>query len=396
MRHQNVLVGLFLSALATQGVSSQSLIIDHFAVAEFDSIPTIYKEAAANLHMLFMDRSVGGNISFYLDCLSNPWSSAPSACKRYQHLDSIYAVDPAEVYWDGTWDSSNWRYEYWPTGCSEDVNCFIDFVSDRLDSFDVLGCQFSYLAVASGSQIDDTLTGFFGTAGDHNKASTYAVFAAAHPDKKIIWWTTSLARSIGTPESQSFNDQMRQYAATQDIILFDVADILSHDPDGNPCYDNRDGVPYKDEDYPDDNVSIPAICPQYTTETDGGHLGSISAGGIRVSKAFWVLMAHLAGWKMQTTSVPTPLPQKFKIFPNPASSSIFVQFNQPVVSTIICKILDLEGKVRVHYLIPENSPANHSFEIPLKGINSGLYIIQLQAGDKIKTQKLIVSNPGKG
>jgi hypothetical protein len=29
---------------------------------------------------------------------------------------------------------------------------------------------------------------------------------------------------------------------------------------------------------------------------EGGHLGSVSAGKIRVAKAFWVLMAQLAGW----------------------------------------------------------------------------------------------------
>ncbi len=93
---------------------------------------------------------------------------------------------------------------------------------------------------------------------------------------------------------------MRQYAIDNDKVLFDVADILSHDPDGNPCYDNRDGVPYDNgntsENHPDDGQNIPAICPHYTTEADGGHLGSVSAGKIRVAKAYWVLMARLAGW----------------------------------------------------------------------------------------------------
>ena len=82
--------------------------------------------------------------------------------------------------------------------------------------------------------------------------------------------------------------------------LFDVADIESHDPNGNPCYDNRDGVAYNNgntsENYPDDGLNIPAICPQYTTEVDGGHLGSVSDGKIRIAKAFWVLMAEIAGW----------------------------------------------------------------------------------------------------
>ncbi|NJN54721.1 MAG: hypothetical protein HC804_08190, partial [Anaerolineae bacterium] len=125
-------------------------------------------------------------------------------------------------------------------------------------------------------------------------------FEAQHPDKVIIYWTTSLARSIGSDVSDLFNNQMRQYAIEHNKVLFDVADILSHDPDDNACYDNRDGIPYTSqndtENFPDDGHNYLAICPHYTTETEGGHLGSTSTGAIHVAKAFWVLMARLAGW----------------------------------------------------------------------------------------------------
>lgn len=303
---------------------AQSLIINHNDISAFDSIPGEYKTAAANLRMLFMDRSVGGNIDSYLDCLSGSFDEAPNYCKRTEHQDTVYNVDPGEVYWEDTWDRTNWHYAFWPNGCSEDVNCFIDYTSTRLDSFDVIGCQFSYLAVLPGSAIADPSTGFFGMQGNDNKATVYAAFGDAHPDKKLVWWTTSLARGIGTIESETFNAQMRDYAVDHEIILFDVADILSHDPNGQPCFDNRDGIAYKDENHPDDGLSLAAICPQYTTETEGGHLGSVSAGGIRVAKAFWVLMARIAGWDglMTTTdniSFSTP-----RIYPNPASHIINV------------------------------------------------------------------------
>lgn len=385
---------LILIMLPIMEASSQSLVIDHHDVAAFDSIPPVYKEAAANLRMLFMDRSVGGNISFSLDCLSHPWESAPNSCKRYQHQDTIYSVDPSEVHWDGTWDRSLWRYEYWPTGCSEDVNCFIDFMSGRIDSFDVMGCQFSYLAVTPGSNIADTSTGFFGISGNNNKASTYAEFAAAHPDKKIIWWTTSLARSIGTPEAASFNDQMRNYATTHDIVLFDVADILSHDPDGNPCFDNRDGVEYKDEDYPDDSLNIPAICPQYTTETDGGHLGSISAGGIRVAKAFWVLMANLAGWKEITSTAETDQSQGIVLYPNPANDFVELKFNsENVQARTECIIFDLQGKVKSQQWLTRLSEDGFLFaRLPLEAYPPGIYFVQLKNGIQSETHKLIVAD----
>jgi hypothetical protein len=43
-------------------------------------------------------------------------------------------------------------------------------------------------------------------------------------------------------------------------------------------------------------MNVLAICQDYTTETEGGHLGSVSAGGIQIAKAMWVLMARISGW----------------------------------------------------------------------------------------------------
>ncbi len=285
-----------LLALTAAPLSAQSILVDHRSVALFDSIPQPFIAKAQALRMLFMDRSVGGNISDALDCLAMPFASAPTRCKRWQHSDTAYAVDPSEVMWNGVWSRANWRYEFWPATCSEDPRCFISFIEPRIDSFDVVGFQFSYLAVAQGSRLADSIDGFFGSRPDRGTAAVYADFAARHPGTRVLWWTTSLARGIGSPESEAFNNAMRQYAAMHDVILFDVADILSHSPDGGPCFDNRDGRPYLTENHPDDSLDIPAICPHYTTETEGGHLGAISAGGIRVAKAFWVLMARIAGW----------------------------------------------------------------------------------------------------
>lgn len=366
---------------------AQSLIIDHHAITAFDSIPESYKNDAAALRMLFMDRSVGYNISQYLDCLSHEHVDAPNYCKRYEHQEDIYDVDPIEVHWNDSWDRSQWRYDAWPEGCSEDVNCFIDYMQIRIDSFDVFGCQFSYLAVQDGSGIADPQTGFFGNPANQNSAATYQAFADDHPDKRIIWWTTSLARGIGTPESASFNDQMRVYASTHDIILFDVADILSHDPWGNPCYDNRDGIAYKDENHPDDGMSIPAICPYYTTETDGGHLGSISAGGVRVAKAFWVLMARIAGWDGITTAVQHDPSPALIVFPNPAQQVLHISLSPAIFHTKNhIRILDLHGVTHIDVKLSESTMQS----IDLSSLQAGMYIVHYSIGNTAGVQKLIV------
>ncbi len=258
--------------------------------------------------MLYIDRSVGANIDDGLFCLSfSSHEEAPNHCSRYEHVVPEFSVDPDVVSWHrpGGYDRSNWGFLFWDEtrNCNEwpdKVRCFMEMVTPVMNQYDVVSFQFSYLEVGDDSTIANESEGYFWDNSDNYDVFDQEAFEAQYPDKIVIYWTTSLARGIGSEVSDTFNDQMRQYAIANDKPLFDVAAILSHDPDGNPCYDNRDGIPYDNgnnsENYPDDGLALLAICQHYTTETDGGHLGSVSAGKIRVAKAFWVLMARLAGW----------------------------------------------------------------------------------------------------
>lgn len=288
-----------------------AIIVNHHAVDLFDHIPEQYLQAAANLRMHYIDRSVGGNINDGLDCLTNSSSTgAPNHCVRYQHVVPEFSVDPSVVSWNrpGGYNRSNWTFEFWAdnSNCNqwfEKVTCFMEMVQPTIHTLDVVSFQFSYLEVDFGSTIADQPGGYFWDNPTYADVFDQELFEAQHPHTTFIYWTSSLARGIGSPESVAFNEQMRNYAIANGKPLFDVADILSHDPDGNACYDNRDGIPYSNgnnhENYPDDGVDLLAICQHYTTETDGGHLGSVSAGKIRVAKAFWVLMAQIAGWDGQ-------------------------------------------------------------------------------------------------
>jgi hypothetical protein len=276
------------------------IVVNHTNVDLFDDIPANYVQAAANIQMIFSNRSVGDNINQGLDCLSTPYETAASSCLR-ANTDPRYPVADTYMFWEGTYPRNNWSFTfedgayYW-----EITDDFLNRIAPTyLNTKQVLSFQFSYLAVADYSTIASTTDGYF--VNQANRYDVYDVeqFFNQHPDKTYIFWTSSLARSIGNRVSMDFNQQMRNYAANRaasgkPTILFDVADILSHTPDGRPCYDNRDGVPYLTENYPDDGYNYPAICQEYTVETDGGHL--IGSGKIRVAKGFWVLMAQIAGW----------------------------------------------------------------------------------------------------
>jgi hypothetical protein len=248
----------------------------------------------------------------------------------------------------------------------------------------VVGYQFSYLAVMPGAKIADPSVGFFAPGGSGGKAADYAAFEARHPGKTVLWWTTSLARGIGTPEARDFNDAMRSHARAHDLVLFDVADILSHDPMGNPCFDNRDGVEYLTENHPDDGLDLPAICPQYTTETEGGHLGSISAGGIRVAKAFWVLMARIAGWDGVVSDVQSPMfasSQPLRILdvaPQPARENVTIRFVTDGETQVRVQLSDLLGRPVSEAVTLHVRPGIvQDFRFPVHGLAPGSYLLIL-------------------
>lgn len=307
---------------------TQAIVVDHRSVALFDQIPDSYLAAARNLRMMYMDQSVGMNISQGLDCLmADSWSESIAACRRdyyqvkgsewlwktYSAADLEAGMVPVVIQFTpgaDRYNRANWTFVAQPGTWQEYLKSFIQVHAPAMMAEkDVLSFQFTYLHVAAGSDIADAEEGFF---VDHPRTGYYRnqerwdisdlkEFEAQNPGKIFIYWTTSLARGIGSAESTAFNDQMRQYAVTNQKPLFDVADILAHDPSGKPCYDNRDGIEYCGvngcENNPDDGINELAICQAYTTETEGGHLGSVSGGKIQLAKAFWVLMAQIAGWR---------------------------------------------------------------------------------------------------
>jgi len=82
------------------------------------------------------------------------------------------------------------------------------------------------------------------------------------------------------------HEHIRNYAQANDGVLFDYADILTHNDAGEPniiSWVDHDGViKYFPYIHPDNEVDS-----QY-------HIGS--NGALRLGKALWVLMARLAGW----------------------------------------------------------------------------------------------------
>ena len=297
--------------------------IDHRSVDLFSQIPDQYLTAAKNMMVLFSDRSVGENINEGLNCLTaTSWSESDSSCrndyidtnwnwKNFNQTDLNNGFVPPNIQFNPnptTYNRNNWTYEFRMGTWSELTQGFIEELGPAYINrgYNVLSYQFSYLNVQEFDNIASLTSGFFANNSRDYDIYDLEAFWARNPNKIYVLWTTSLARGIGTQVAQDFNNQMRVYAGQRNMWLLDVADIESHTNLGVPCYDNRDSINYcklgtggniiSCENYPDDRLNLPAICQNYTTEVEGGHLGSVSGGKIRLAKAFWVLMARIAGW----------------------------------------------------------------------------------------------------
>ena len=281
------------------------IVIDHNDVGLFDQIPDQYIQRAKSINMTFMDRSVGDNINSGLNCLVHDWShQTTAACKR-DVTEGYYGVKA-----DNYYTRANWEFYWSPTNLWNEITTafFTEVVPNRL-SQDILTFQINYLALANDSHVNDApgsqntaySPGFF--YGYPQTANRYDIsdveaWQAANPNRIFFHWTASLARNIGTYNSTVFNDSMRSYANSHHQILLDYADIMSHDLNGQPCYDNITG----------DGADYPAICTDYTSEINGGHLGSMATGTLRIAKAYWVLMAKIAGWNPDAAPLPTSTP----------------------------------------------------------------------------------------
>lgn len=256
------------------------IIVDHRSIALFDSIPDQYIQAAIQLDSLFRHASVGGNINQGLDCLMNRTQPRPNYC------DS--GLSPSEIFYDPKYDRTNWDFEFHQPpprqnpGWWNKVTLFIDRVDGLpANSYDVVAFKFGYVDAITGSLVDDAF--FARNPNDpYPGIEDLEALQTRHPNKVVVHWTLGLARAVGTVDSTNFNTQLRAYASQNRVPLMDIADIQSYSPNGTPCTDVE-------------GRGLPALCADYTTEQVGGHLNA--RGTQRMAKAYWILMAQLAGWQ---------------------------------------------------------------------------------------------------
>lgn len=237
------------------GVSAQDdhIVIDHNAV-DADAIPQAWLDAARHQVVFFNHRSIGNNI---LDGVADLALQNPTR----------YGI--SVVYGHGTGEGIN----HYMAGSNGDplskISGFSGLVKDGHDVAFMKFCVGDFPPWTSVSPTD--IWSAYRDAMENVQAQ--------HPNTVIVWLTSPLttpADGRGLEHFATFNAMVRQYVAENGGVLFDIADIESHDPGGAPITSGGYEAMYND--YSD----------------DGAHLNE--TGRQRVARAMWWLLARLAGW----------------------------------------------------------------------------------------------------
>lgn len=247
---------------AVQAADENHIAIDHTDVARFELLSAEAVAAAASLRAMHRASSIGENITRGLDCL---WGQFPDRSSRPNFCSAAF---------DSKYDRSNWFFSLRGNpGWIDKVNDFADQVNTLADDYDVLSFAVDY--------VDGQDIGTYPVISDPANFETEYVakleaLEAAYPNKTFVWWTMSLARE-GFANEQRFNEMLRIYAQAHEKILFDLADIETHSPDGVRTVNEQ---------------GMDVLYAGYTDEERSGHLNS--AGRERLARAYWVLLATLA------------------------------------------------------------------------------------------------------
>lgn len=84
---------------------------------------------------------------------------------------------------------------------------------------------------------------------------------------------------------------------------------------------------------------------------------------------------------------------QIKVFPNPASNKVTIQYNLAINSAVKIELFDILGK-SVKPILPLTNQinTNYSYTVPLDDLTSGMYFMKLNINNSESTIKLIINN----
>lgn len=235
---------------------TEALVADHLAAAAFDKIPAQYITAAKQNFRIFYGHTSHGN--------------------QLMVGARILAQSPAGVY---KLDVSNFIQEYeGDLGSEGDISWATTTREELKKATDRNMVMWSWCGGVEGAT-EQNINQYLNAM---NKLEQ------DYPNIRFIYMTGHLNSSGDNDGSDLHirNKQIRDFCRNNKKILFDFADIESYDPAGTYYPNGKDSCEWCD------TWCKSHSCPSCSEECDHSHCFNCYLKG----KAFWWMMARLAGW----------------------------------------------------------------------------------------------------